>query len=224
MNILLIEDDPEVGDYVADGLSQAGHNVSTVQDGDRALLEASHGEFDVLIVDRMLPGLDGMSVIKALRAMDNHTPAIILSALGDVDHRVEGLRAGANDYLIKPFAFSELLARVEILGNQSNLKASTGNTMTVADLHLDRLSRIVKRGTREIELLPREFALLLYLMENAEKVVTRTMLLEHVWNLNFDPKTNIVDVHISRLRQKLQQGDETPLIHTVRGAGYVLKS
>lgn len=224
MNILLIEDDLEVSAYVAEGLKQAGHSVSRVSDGDAALIEASHGEFDVLIVDRMLPGLDGMSVIKALRAMENHTPAIILSALGDVDHRVEGLRAGANDYLIKPFAFSELLARVEILGARNVHSVQPSNTIQVADLCLDKMTRVVKRGSRELDLLPREFALLLYLLENTERVVTRTMLLEHVWSLNFDPKTNIVDVHISRLRQKLHQGNEPPLIHTVRGAGYVLKA
>ena len=222
MNILLAEDDREVADYVVKGLREAGHTANAVADGDTALIEASHGDFDVLILDRMLPGTDGLSIVKALRAMDNDTPVLILSALGEVDHRVEGLRAGSDDYLTKPFAFSEVLARVEALGRRRP-SAGHSNLLRVADLELDKLARTATRGGRSIELLPREYALLEFLMEHVDQVVTRTMLLEKLWGLNFDPQTNIVDVHISRLRQKIDKDSEQPLIHTVRGMGYVLR-
>ena len=223
MNILIAEDDVEVSAYVAKGLREAGHTVEVFADGDSALIESSHGNFDVLIVDRMLPGLDGLSVIKALRATGNDTPALILSALGEVDHRVEGLRAGSDDYLSKPFAFSEVLARVEALGRRRQ-PGREATTLTVGELVLDRLARTARRGEQSIELLPREYALLEYLMDHAGQVVTRTMLLEKLWGLNFDPQTNIVDVHISRLRQKIDSGHDAPLIHTVRGMGYVIRA
>lgn len=222
MNILLAEDDQEVCDYVIKGLREAGHTANAVEDGDTALIEAAHGDFDVLILDRMLPGTDGVSIVKALRAMGNETPVLILSALGEVDHRVEGLKAGSDDYLSKPFAFSEVLARVEALGRR---RTNTGqaNTVRVADLELDKLARTAHRAGRNIELLPREYALLEFLMDHVDQVVTRTMLLEKLWGLNFDPRTNIVDVHISRLRQKIDKDSEHALIHTVRGMGYVLR-
>ncbi len=223
MNILIAEDDAEVSAYLAKGLREAGHTVQVFADGDTALIEGSHGDFDVLIVDRMLPGLDGLSVIKALRATGKDTPVLILSALGEVDHRVEGLKAGSDDYLTKPFAFSEVLARVEALGRRRGVdKAAT--TLTVGDLVLDRLTRAARRGGQRIELLPREYALLEYLMNHADQVVTRTMLLEKLWGLNFDPQTNIVDVHISRLRQKVDKGHDKALIMTVRGMGYVIRA
>ncbi|MEM6512296.1 MAG: response regulator transcription factor [Pseudomonadota bacterium] len=222
MNILLAEDDHEVSDYVIKGLREAGHTANAVDDGDTALIEATHGDFDVLILDRMLPGTDGVSIVKALRAMGNTTPVLILSALGEVDHRVEGLRAGSDDYLTKPFAFSEVLARVEALGRRRNV-TEQDTTLRVADLELDKLTRTARRGGESIELLPREYALLEFLMEHVGQVVTRTMLLEKLWGLNFDPQTNIVDVHISRLRQKINRQSDDALIHTVRGMGYVLR-
>ncbi len=222
MNILVAEDDQEVSAYVVKGLREAGHVAEAVADGDTALIEAMHGSFDVLIIDRMMPGMDGISVIKALRATGKDTPVLILSALGEVDHRVEGLRAGSDDYLTKPFAFSEVLARVEALGRRRKPSVEA-TTLKVADLELDRLARTASRAGNSIELLPREYALLEYLMDHAGQVVTRTMLLERLWGLNFDPQTNIVDVHISRLRQKIDKGHEQPLIHTIRGMGYVLR-
>ena len=223
MKILLVEDDEEVNRYVARGLTEAGHNVHALTDGNDAFIEASHGSYDVWVVDRMLPGLDGLSMIKALRAMENRTPALILSALGEVDHRVEGLRAGSDDYLTKPFAFSELLARVEVLTRRVEQEAPS-QVLQVENLEMDLLSRTVRRGQRQVDLLPREFSLLAYLMRHSGQVVTRTMLLEQVWQLNFDPQTNLVDVHISRLRQKIDRDEETALIHTVRGVGYVLRA
>ncbi|MEM9172721.1 MAG: response regulator transcription factor, partial [Pseudomonadota bacterium] len=186
MNILIAEDDPEVSSYVAKGLREAGHTATAVADGDTALIEASHGDFDALILDRMLPGADGLSVVKALRAMGNTTPVLILSALGEVDHRVEGLRAGSDDYLTKPFAFSEVLARIEALYRRRRPQPQD-SLLSVGDLSLERLSRTVTRDNKTIELLPREYALLEYLMEHANQVVTRTMLLEKLWGLNFDP-------------------------------------
>lgn len=222
MNVLIAEDDQEVSAYVEKGLREAGHTAAAVADGDAALIEATHGEFDVMVFDRMLPGMDGLSIIKALRASGDRTPILILSALGEVDHRVEGLRAGSDDYLIKPFAFSELLARIEALARRTS-PAVTDSVLRIADLELDRLSRRVSRGGLSIDLLPREFALLEYLMRHSGQVVTRTMLLEQVWGLHFDPQTNIVDVHISRLRQKMDKGRGSVLIHTMRGMGYVLR-
>lgn len=222
MNVLVAEDDAEVSAYVVKGLREAGHTAAAVGDGDTALIEATHGNFDVMVFDRMLPGMDGISIIKALRATGDQTPILILSALGEVDHRVEGLRAGSDDYLTKPFAFSELLARIEALARRTSPTVDD-SVLRVADLELDRLARQVKRGGQAIDLLPREFALLEYLMRHSGQVVTRTMLLEQLWGLHFDPQTNIVDVHISRLRQKIDKGQQVSLIHTMRGMGYVLR-
>jgi two-component system OmpR family response regulator len=223
LRILVVEDDTEVTAYLERALESEGHVVACVSDGDAALIEAAHGDYGVLIVDRMLPGLDGIAVIKALRAMARDVPVLILSALGDVDHRVEGLRAGGDDYLVKPFAFSELLARVEALARRPSSTADT-TTLEVGDLSLNLLSREARRGETRIDLQPREFSLLEYLMRHADQVVTRTMLLEAVWDLTFDPQTNVVDVHISRLRQKIDKDFETPLIHTIRRAGYMLRA
>jgi two-component system OmpR family response regulator len=184
---------------------------------------ASSGGYDAIVLDRMLPGMDGLAVLGALRAADIRTPALILSALGSVDDRVKGLRAGGDDYLVKPFAFSELLARIEALLRRGQAAPAT-TSLRVADLELDLLTRSVKRGGKPIELLPREFSLLEYLMRNSGQVVTRTMLLEHVWDYHFDPQTNVIDVHVSRLRQKIDKNFDRPLLHTVRGAGYCLRA
>ena len=222
MNLLIVEDDADVAAYVVQGLQQSGHTAQWLEDGNTALIEAQHGGFDVMVIDRMLPGLDGISLIKALRAIGIDTPVLILSALGEVNHRVEGLRAGSDDYLTKPFAFSELLARIEALARR-NKPGSQESSLQVADLSLDLLARRAQRRGQDIELLPREFALLEFLMRHAGQVVTRTMLLESVWGLNFDPQTNIVDVHISRLRKKIDKDFDHPLLHTMRGAGYVIR-
>jgi two-component system OmpR family response regulator len=184
------------------------------------LFLATTETYDSLIVDRMLPGVDGLSIIRTLRASDDNTPVLILSALGQVDDRVKGLQAGGDDYLVKPFAFSELEARIEALARRSRGKATTETTLTVGDLEMDLLSREVRRGQQTIALQPRDFQLLEYLMRHAGQVVTRTMLLESVWDYHFDPQTNVIDVHISRLRAKVDKGFESPLIHTIRGAGY----
>jgi two-component system OmpR family response regulator len=223
MKILVVEDDRETATYLTKGLSESGYTVDRASDGREGLFLATSADYDAIILDRMLPSMDGLSILGALRAAEFHTPALILSALSSVDDRVKGLRAGGDDYLVKPFAFSELLARLEAL-----LRRGTGPTIAtrlkVADLELDLLTRGVRRGEKTIEVLPREFRLLEYLMRNAGHVVTRTMLLEHVWDYHFDPQTNVIDVHISRLRQKLDKGFDQPLLHTVRGAGYCLRS
>ena len=222
MRILVIEDDREAANYLAKALSEAGHVTDQANDGDTGYNLASSGSYDVLVVDRMLPKRDGLSVIASLRAEGNTTPTLILSALGQVDDRVTGLRAGGDDYLPKPYAFSELLARVEVLARRN--APQEGNTVyLVADLELDRLARTVKRGDKTISLQPREFRLLEYLMKNAGTVVTRTMLLENVWDYHFDPQTNVIDVHISRLRSKIDKDFDKTLLHTVRGAGYVIR-
>ena len=223
MKALLIEDDPVTSGYLRKALGESGHNVEVVGDGALGLERAQHEDYDVLIVDRMLPSLDGLSVIERLRKEGRTTPVLIVSALGEVDDRVRGLRAGGDDYLVKPFAFAELLARLEALVRRPQGGASTAN-LAVADLELDPLARTVKRGGEKIELKPREFQILEYLMRHQGHVVTRTMLLEAVWDYHFDPETNVIDVHISRLRQKIDKGFESPLLHTVRGAGYVLRA
>ena len=192
-------------------------------DGETGYTLAEQGTYDALVVDRMLPRRDGLSVVAALRAQGNDTPALILSALGQVDDRVTGLRAGGDDYLTKPYAFSELLARIEVLQRRSSPKEAE-TVYRVGDLELDRLSHTAKRAGQVIILQPREFRLLEYLMRHSGQVVTRTMLLEHVWDYHFDPQTNVIDVHVSRLRGKIEKGFETPLLHTVRGAGYMLKA
>jgi two-component system OmpR family response regulator len=223
MRVLIIEDDRPTAEYVAKGLRESGHAVDHAPDGEEGLFLASEESYDVLIVDRMLPGRDGLSVIQALRSHGNRTPALILSALGELDDRVTGLRSGGDDYLVKPFAFVELLARLEALRRRGQVKAPQ-TTLRVGDLEMDLLSRVVRRGGRPIELQPREFSLLEYLMRHAGQVVTRTMLLEGVWDYHFDPQTNVIDVHISRLRRKIDRDFDIPLLHTVRGAGYVLRS
>ena len=223
MKLLVVEDDRETAAYLAKGLGESGYTVDRAADGREGLFLASAGSYDAIVVDRMLPGLDGLSLLGALRAAEIRTPALILSALGTVDDRVKGLRAGGDDYLVKPFAFSELLARIEALLRRGATVAAT-TRLTVGDLELDLLTRTVKRGGKALDLLPREFRLLEYLMRNAGHVVTRTMLLEHVWDYHFDPQTNVVDVHVSRLRQKIDKSFEHPLLHTVRGAGYCLRA
>lgn len=223
MHILVIEDDEKAAGYMIKGLAESGYVVDHASNGRDGLFLATSGNFDALVIDRMLPGLDGISVIQALRAAKITTPVLILSALGQVDDRVNGLRAGADDYLTKPFAFSELLARLEaLLRRRSEQKAETH--LQVGDLEMDLLARTVKRGGKPVDLQPREFRLLEYLMRHAGQVVTRTMLLESVWDYHFDPQTNVIDVHVSRLRQKIDKGFEKPLLHTVRGAGYSLRA
>ena len=224
--ILLIEDDKEIAAFIQKGLREAAHTLDLAGNGKDGLFLATTEAYDVLIIDRMLPELDGLTILKTLRGSGNAVPAIILSALGEVDDRVAGLRAGGDDYLVKPFAFSELLARVEVLLRRTqNLasKTSAQTQLTAHDLKLDLFSRKVYRGTQEIELQPREFRLLEYMMRHKNQVITRTMLLEHVWDYNFDPQTNVIDVHISRLRSKIDKNFETPIIRTVRGAGYTIE-
>jgi len=222
LKILLVEDDGENADYVANGLREEGHLVALVASGADGLICAMGNGFDLLIVDRMIPGLDGLSLVRSLRAAGRHTPVLFLTALGGVEDRVCGLNAGGDDYLVKPFAFSELAARVSALGRRPRTTAAD-TKLHVFDLELDRLSRRVRRRGELIELQPREFRLLEYLMRHAGQVVTRTMLLEHVWDIHFDPRTNIVETHISRLRTKVDKGFGTELIHTVRGAGYCVR-
>jgi len=221
MRILVIEDDKETASYLIKALGEAGHVADQAHDGQAGYDMATAEDYDVLVVDRMLPKRDGLSLIADLRAAGNRAPVLILSALGQVDDRVTGLRAGGDDYLAKPYAFSELLARVEVLGRRSTPKEAE-TVYRVADLELDRLARKVQRGGEPIALQPREFRLLEYMMKNAGTVVTRTMLLEKVWDYHFDPQTNVIDVHMSRLRAKIDKGFERPLLHTVRGSGYVL--
>lgn len=223
MRILIIEDDPKVAAYVQKGLKEAGHSVDHASDGEDGLYLAGAERYDALVVDRMLPKLDGLSLIKTLRGSGNLVPALILSALGDVDDRVIGIRSGGDDYLVKPFAFAELLARVEALGKRSNIPASgKQTTLTAGDMEMDLLARKVMRAGKKIDLQTREFRLLEYLLKFKGQVVTRTMLLESVWDYHFDPQTGVIDVHISRLRKKL--GDtNNKLIKTVRGAGYIIE-
>jgi two-component system OmpR family response regulator len=223
MKLLVIEDDREAAAYIAKGLSESGYVVDRAADGREGLFMATSGAYDALIVDRMLPQMDGLALIAALRSAEIRTPVLILSALGAVDDRVKGLRAGGDDYLTKPFAFAELLARLEALLRRGTGSAAT-TKLKVGDLEMDLLARTVTRGGRELDLLPREFRLLEFLMRHAGQVVTRTMLLENVWDYHFDPQTNVIDVHISRLRQKIDKGFAKPLLHTVRGAGYQLRA
>lgn len=221
--ILVVEDDPTMSDYVKQGLAEAGHSVECSANGRDALYLASSGAYDLLVLDRMLPELDGLAIVKSLRAAGIATPALMLTAMGSVDERVRGLRAGADDYLTKPFSFEELLARVEALLRRPAGGSEPEETrLTCADLTVDLVERTVARGDRTILLKPREFQMLAYLLRRKGRVVTRTMLLEGVWDYHFDPQTNVIDVHISRLRRKIDSPGETPLIHTVRGAGYRL--
>ena len=220
MRLLLIEDDSTVADFIVRGFKEAGHTIDHADNGKDGLFMATTESYDALIVDRMLPGVDGLSITRTLRASDDHTPVLILSALGQVDDRVKGLQAGGDDYLVKPFAFSELEARIDALCRRSQGKAETETTLEIADLHMDLLSREVRRGNQVIALQPRDFQLLEYLLRHKGQVVTRTMLLENVWDYHFDPQTNVIDVHISRLRAKIDKDFDKSLIHTVRGAGY----
>jgi two-component system OmpR family response regulator len=223
MRILLIEDDKDAAAYLVKAFRESGHSIDHAADGVAGYDLAHEGGYDVLVVDRMLPKMDGLTLISGLRAQANETPALILSALGQVDDRVKGLRAGGDDYLSKPYAFSELLARVEALARRRPKGAPEETVIRVGDLTLDRLSHKVTRAGEEIVLQPREYRLLEYLMQNAGKVVTRTMLLEHVWDYHFDPQTNVIDVHVSRLRAKIDRDFDAALIHTVRGAGYMIR-
>jgi two-component system, OmpR family, response regulator len=223
MKLLVIEDDREASDYLERAFAEAGYTAHLARDGEAGYALACDGSYDVVIVDRMLPKRDGLSVIAALRARGVDTPVLILSALGEVDDRVTGLRAGGDDYLTKPYAFSELLARVEALARRKGPR-DVETIYRAGDLELDRLSHTVKRAGKEIVLQPREFRLLEYMMRHSGQVVTRTMLLENVWDYHFDPQTNVIDVHISRLRSKIEKGFDSPVLHTVRGAGYMLKA
>jgi len=220
--ILIIEDDRETANYLTRGLEQEGHSIEHVANGQDGLYMATGASFDLVILDRMVPVIDGLSVLRALRAARVETPVLILSALGSVGDRIEGLECGSDDYLVKPFSFAELLARVNALLRRSESRVASDPRLTVGDLEIDPLSRTVKRGGKKIDLKPREYLILEYFARNEGRVVTRTMLLERVWEYHFDPGTNVIDVHVSRLRRKLDEGFERPLLHTVRGAGYML--
>ncbi|WP_429809917.1 winged helix-turn-helix domain-containing protein [Ensifer sp. B1-9] len=221
MRVLVIEDDAETASYISNGLSEEGHQVDVAADGRDGLLQATTGDYDVLIVDRMLPVLDGLSLVKALRSVGNATPVLYLTSLGGVDDRVKGLEAGGDDYVSKPFYFAELLARVNALGRRPPLK-NEETTLSIRDLEMNLSRRIVQRAGVIIDLQPREFRLLEVLLRNKGRVVTRTMLLERVWDFHFEPKTSVVETHISRLRTKIDKPFDTELIHTVRGAGYII--
>ncbi|MEM8914740.1 MAG: response regulator transcription factor [Pseudomonadota bacterium] len=222
MKILIIEDDPTTAAYIRKGVEESGHSADCAHDGREGLSMAGSRAYDVMIVDRMLPHLDGLSMIGQARSDGIETPALILSALGKVDDRVKGLRAGGDDYLTKPFAFAELLARIEALARRRDDSAGS-TTLTVSDLSMDLVARTVERHGQPIDLQPREFKLLEYFMRRPGQVLTRTMLLEGVWDYHFDPQTNVIDVHVSRLRGKIDKGFDRPLLHTVRGAGYCLR-
>ena len=221
MRLLLIEDDPAVSAYVARGLTEAGHVCDVLADGQDGLFQATREAYDVVVVDRMLPGLDGLSLVRALRAAGGRAPVLFLSALGGIDDRVEGLEAGGDDYLTKPFAFAELMARVNALARRPPVQ-DVQTVLRVADLELDMMRRQARRGGQVIDLLPKEFTLLEVLMRNAGRVVTRTMLLERVWDFHFDPKTSVVETHISRLRAKIDKPFDVALLQTVKNAGYML--
>jgi len=219
---LIIEDDAVNARYIAEGLRELGHVPVVCANGPEGLTQALEGSYDILILDRLLPNdVDGLSILKTLRGLGKMTPVLVLSALTGLDERVRGLKAGGDDYLTKPFAFPELLARIEALIRRATAGVED-NVLTVADLRLDLVARRVERGGKTIALQPREFQLLAYLMKNADQIVTRTMMLAAVWNYHFDPQTNVIDVQISRLRQKVDGGFASPLIHTVRGSGYML--
>ena len=222
MRVLIVEDDLDAAAYLVKGLKESGYVVDHVADGREALYRVAAETYDACVVDRMLPGVDGLTIVKTMRSAGNAAPVLILSALGDVDDRVKGLKAGGDDYLVKPYAFAELLARLEALLRRGRSDAPD-TMLKVADLEMDLVGRAVRRAGRPIELKPKEFALLEYLMRHAGHVVTRTMLLENVWDYSFDPQTNVIDVHVSRLRQKIDKGHDKPLLSTIRGAGYSLR-
>ena len=223
MRLLIVEDDLEASEAMTLGLAEAGHECIVAGDGEAGFSAAHDGRYDVMVVDRMLPKLDGVTMVEMLRREGDQTPVLFLSALGDITHRVEGLKAGGDDYLVKPYAFAELIARVEALAR----RRETGSVQTllrVGDLEMDLLARTVRRTGRAVELLPKEFQLLEYLVRNAGEIVSRAMLLQHVWDLHFDPMTNIIDVYVGRLRRKVDGGGAYPLIHTVRGVGFRLRA
>jgi two-component system OmpR family response regulator len=221
--ILVVEDDEATGDYIARGLTENGYIVDRASDGRDGLFHALDGNYAAVVLDRMLPAMDGLAVLSAMRAAAVDTPVIILSALGSSDERVKGLRAGSDDYLVKPFAFSELIARLEVLQRRgSGNSAAVVTSLSCGDLNMDLLSHRVERAGDRIDLQPREYRLLEYLLRNKGNVVTRTMMLEEVWDYHFDPGTNVIDVHMSRLRKKIDEGAEATLLHTVRGVGYML--
>ncbi len=222
MKILFVEDNERVARFVKKGLVEAGHTVDHADNGRDGMFLAASEPYDVIIMDRMLPGdIDGLGIIAALRKDGNKTPILILSALADVDDRIRGLQSGGDDYLVKPFALGELLARLDALVRRSQ-ESKVETTLVVDDLHVNLVSRKVTRGGKTVTLQPREFKLLEYLMRHANQVVTRTMLLENVWDYHFDPRTNVIDVHVSKLRQKIDAGSERPLLRTIRNAGYML--
>jgi len=223
VHILLIEDDARMAQHIDKGLREAGHVVEHVADGREALFRAAGDAFDLIVLDRMLPNVDGMTILKTLRASGDSTPVVILSALGEVDERVKGLRAGGDDYLAKPFAMSELLARIDVLARRGPGMSAEATRLSIGDLEIDLLGRQVRRGGQRIELTTREFRILEHLARNTGRVVTRSMLLEAVWEYHFDPQTNIIDQHVSRLRQKVDRDFGASLIHTVRGVGYILR-
>jgi two-component system OmpR family response regulator len=223
VRILIIEDDVEAADAMARGLSEAGHDCTAAADGETGIEAARSGRFDVMIVDRMLPKMDGVGVVETLRREGDQTPVLFLSALGEVGDRVTGLKAGGDDYLVKPYAFAELIARVEALARRRDT-GSVQTVLRVGDLEMDLIGRTVHRQGQEIDLQPREFRLLEFMMRHAGQSVTRTMLLEKVWEYHFDPQTNVIDVHISRLRSKIDKGFDRPMLQTVRGAGYRLEA
>ena len=223
MKILIIEDDQATAGFMAKGLKESGHVTDHAADGEDGFEFARHGNYDVCVVDRMLPKLDGLTLVERLRAEGIRTPILFLSALGEVDDRIKGLKAGGDDYLVKPYAFAELLARIEALVRRRD-PGAVATHLQVGDLEMDLLARTVRRGGADIPMQPMEFRLLEYLMRNEGHIVTRTMLLEQVWDYHFDPQTNVIDVHISRLRGKIDKGFEAPLLHTVRGAGYCLRA
>ncbi len=222
MKILLVEDDRETGKYIVKGLNENGYTVDYAAEGNDGLYLAMNNEYDLIIMDRMLPGIDGLSIIKMLRSVEKKTPILILSALGDVDEKVKGLKAGGDDYLTKPYAFSELLARIEALVRR-NSKEFAKQSLQVGNLKMNLENYTVIREDKKIELQPREFRLLEYLIRHKGHIVTRTMLLENVWDHNFDPQTNVIDVHISRLRSKIDKGFDKQLIKTIRGIGYKIE-
>lgn len=222
MRILVIEDDSEAATHVSKGLREAGHVVDHALDGEAGLNMAGAGDYDAYVIDRMLPKLDGVSLLARRRSGGDETPALFLSALGEVDDRVIGFKAGGDDYLVKPYAFPELLARVEALGRRRTQAPNLTTRYAVGGLEIDVLTRTVRRDSRKIDLQPREFRLLEYLMRHAGQVVTRTMLLENVWEYHFDPQTNVIDVHISRLRSKIDKDFDKPLLKTIRGSGYTI--
>ncbi|MBN3495558.1 response regulator transcription factor [Vibrio neptunius] len=225
MKLLLVEDNQEQADFLRQSFTQSGHQIDVVENGKLGLISVMQSDYDVIITDRMMPEMDGLQMVKAIRSSGKETPILILSALDSVEERVNGLRNGCDDYLVKPFAFSELLARVELLAIRAGATTdkSDRRVLVIDDLELDLLSRQAKRGNTEISFNNREFQILQYLMSNAGRVITRTMLLEKVWSFSFDPQTNVIDVHISRLRKKIDLDGHTPLLHTVRGAGYILQ-